>query len=114
VIYLAGVQLLLCDFAATRHCEQNRTVQNKTNGLLQPRLCGDAAWYNRWGDETSFCPLDKCEVYVAASGNYWSSSPNVSDASNAWNVNFKNGNDNWNNKSNTNLVRCVRESKNHV
>lgn len=34
---------------------------------------------------------------------------NLSDTSNAWNVNFNDGHDNWNNKSNTNYVRCVRE-----
>ena len=32
----------------------------------------------------------------------------VSYASNAWNVNFSNGNVNNNNKNNTNYVRCVR------
>lgn len=37
-----------------------------------------------------------------------SSSPNASDSNNAWNVNFNNGNDNWNNKNNTNYVRLVR------
>lgn len=43
-----------------------------------------------------------------ASNNYWSSSAYVDDSSNAWNVNFKNGNTNNNNKSNSNHVRCVR------
>ncbi len=42
------------------------------------------------------------------SNNYWSSSPNVSDSSNAWKVNFNNGNTNNNNKSNKGYVRCVR------
>jgi retron-type reverse transcriptase len=37
-----------------------------------------------------------------------SSSPNASDTNNAWNVNFNNGNDNWDNKNNTNHVRLVR------
>lgn len=84
---LAGVRLLLCDFPT-------KTV-----------------WYKIWAFRTTFYKLDKWKVYVATSDNYWSSSPNVSDPSNAWIVNFKNGNDNWNNKSNSNLVRCVRESK---
>ena len=43
-----------------------------------------------------------------ASNNYWSSSPNVSNDSNAWNVNFNSGNTNNNNKLNKNYVRCVR------
>ncbi len=42
------------------------------------------------------------------SSNYWSSSPNVSNSNNAWNVNFKNGNSNNNNKTNNNYVRCAR------
>lgn len=43
-----------------------------------------------------------------ASNNYWSSTTNASDSGNAWNVNFNKGNDNWNNKTNSNYVRCVR------
>ena len=39
---------------------------------------------------------------------YWSASPYAGNAANAWNVNFNNGNDNINNKSNTNNVRLVR------
>lgn len=88
--YLAGAQLLLCGFATKRY------------------------WYSIWEHGTLFHTLEKCKAYLVASDNYWSSSPNVSDPSKAWNVNFKNGNDNWNNKSNANLVRCVRESKNYV
>jgi len=42
------------------------------------------------------------------SNNYWSSTTYAGDSSNAWNVNFNNGNDNVNNKSNSNYVRCVR------
>ena len=37
---------------------------------------------------------------------FWSSTPN--DNNNAWNVNFSNGKDNNNNKSNKKSVRCVR------
>jgi hypothetical protein len=44
----------------------------------------------------------------AASDNYWSSTTIVGNEDNAWGVNFNNGNDNWNNKDNTNYVRCVR------
>jgi len=39
---------------------------------------------------------------------YWSASPYAGNATNAWNVNFNNGNDNANNKSNNNSVRLVR------
>ena len=40
--------------------------------------------------------------------NFWSSSTNVNNTNNAWNVNFNNGNVNNNNKTNNNNVRCVR------
>jgi len=40
--------------------------------------------------------------------NYWSSTEN--DASNAWNQNFSNGNQNRNNKTNSYRVRAVRRS----
>lgn len=39
---------------------------------------------------------------------FWSSSTNVNNTNNAWNVNFNNGNVNNNNKTNNNNVRCVR------
>jgi len=42
-----------------------------------------------------------------ASNNYWSSSEDSS--TNAYNLNFNNGNVNSNNKSVSNYVRCVRE-----
>ena len=45
------------------------------------------------------------------SSNYWSSTTNVSNPNNAWNVNFNNGNDNWNNKNNSKYVRCVRDGE---
>jgi len=45
------------------------------------------------------------------SDNYWSSTTIVGNEDNAWGVNFNNGNDNWNNKSNNNYVRCVRDGE---
>jgi hypothetical protein len=47
------------------------------------------------------------ERAIAAS-NYWSSTTNANNPSNAWNVNFNNGNVNANDKSNTLFVRVVR------
>ena len=41
------------------------------------------------------------------SSNYWSSSTNVNNTSNAWQVNFNNGSVNNNNKTNNNYIRCV-------
>ncbi|MGY6586909.1 MAG: Lcl domain-containing protein [Wenzhouxiangella sp.] len=45
---------------------------------------------------------------MVIASNFWSASPYAGNTDNAWNVNFKNGNDNWNNKSNNNRVRLVR------
>jgi len=42
------------------------------------------------------------------SSNYWSSTSNANNPTNAWNVNFNNGNVNNNDKSNNNFVRAVR------
>lgn len=42
------------------------------------------------------------------SNNYWSSSTNVNNPNNAWNVNLNNGNVNNDNKNNTNYVWPVR------
>ena len=40
---------------------------------------------------------------------FWSASPNVGNSTNAWNVNFNNGNvNNNNNRNNTYYVRLVR------
>lgn len=43
-----------------------------------------------------------------ASAHYWSSSTNALDPTNAWNVNFNDGNVNNDDKTNTNRVRAVR------
>lgn len=42
------------------------------------------------------------------SNNYWSSTSNANNPSNAWNVNLNNGNVNNNDKTNTNYVWPVR------
>ena len=44
----------------------------------------------------------------ANASDFWSASPDASDSDNAWNLNFNNGNDNWNNRSNAKHVRLVR------
>ncbi len=49
----------------------------------------------------------KWHAYTA-SDNYWSSSTNEGNHDNAWNVNFYSGNQNNNDKDNSNYVRCVR------
>ena len=42
------------------------------------------------------------------SNNYWSSSTDATNPTNAWNANLNNGNVNTNDKTNTNLVWPVR------
>lgn len=44
---------------------------------------------------------------VTVANNYWSASTYVPNTTNAWRVNFNNGNVNNNNKTNNNYVRCV-------
>lgn len=46
--------------------------------------------------------------HLNTSDNYWSSSVYVSNKKNAWIVNFKHGNTNYDSKTNENYVRCVR------
>jgi hypothetical protein len=58
---------------------------------------------------TKLCYLCGCAAALQVCRlAFWSSSPYVGNANNAWNVNFNNGNVNNNNRSNTNYVRLVR------
>ncbi len=58
----------------------------------------------------SFGADDKCRsnYFFGAfqTNNYWSATEN--NANNAWNVNFNDGSQNNNNKTNGNYVRCIR------
>ena len=50
-----------------------------------------------------------CAAFTGVqSNNYWSSTTNANNTSNAWNVNLNNGNVNNNNKTNSNYVWPVR------
>jgi hypothetical protein len=49
-----------------------------------------------------------CMFSGVQSNNYWSSTTNANNTTNAWNVNLNNGNVNNNNKTNTNYVWPVR------
>lgn len=44
----------------------------------------------------------------AITSNFWSASSYAGGSGSAWNVNFNNGNDNTNDKTNNNYVRLVR------
>jgi len=45
---------------------------------------------------------------ITASDYYWSGTTNANNTTNAWNVNFNNGNTNNNDKTNGKYARCVR------
>ena len=49
-----------------------------------------------------------CSFSGVQTNNYWSSTTNANNTSNAWNVNLNNGNVNNNNKTNNNYVWPVR------
>jgi len=59
-------------------------------------------------DITKYNPTIKDGFKNVTSYYYWSSSPNVSDSSDAWVVNFYYGNTYSDGKSGKNYVRCVR------
>ena len=85
------------------------------NDAGYPTLWMDSRWmllcYDNQGTRNEYMPPDdaagshKC---VGEIMEYWSATPYAGNATNAWNVNFNNGNDNANNKSNNNYVRLVR------
>ena len=45
---------------------------------------------------------------IVQSSDYWSATTDATNSTNAWDVNFNNGNVDNNDKSNTNFVWCVR------
>jgi hypothetical protein len=54
-------------------------------------------------------PAINLEVFPdTASAGFWSASADASDSANAWNLNFNNGNDNWNKRGSALRVRLVR------
>jgi hypothetical protein len=69
--------------------------------------CGmGGRWSSLWGHVR--VQIKELSKIVGQIMGYWSSSSYAANATNAWNVNFNNGNDNANNKSNNNYVRLVR------
>ncbi len=80
---------------------------------VRPSLCGVSTHvvYRFFASVVRFLYLvytDRSETLNTATNNYWSSTSYAADSTNAWNVNFNNGNVNANNKTNSNYVRCVR------
>lgn len=52
--------------------------------------------------------IDTTVFVNAVANHYWSSSPVTSASTYAWSTDFSNGNDNWDLKTTTLFVRCVR------
>ncbi len=63
-------------------------------------------------DDKKSKPAIKNGFKNIVSGDYWSSSSDVSVSSNAWVVGFYAGGDGWGSKSYSYLIRCVRDSTN--
>ena len=62
-------------------------------------------------DKTKANPAIQDGFKNVVSDFYWSSSPDVSDSSRSWDVSFRYGYDYSDDKSVSNYVRCVRDSK---
>jgi len=63
-------------------------------------------------DRSTYNPSISSVFQNVASSYYWSSTTGASDTSNGWDVNFLNGFVTWDDKTDTNYVRCVRASDN--
>jgi hypothetical protein len=61
-------------------------------------------------DDTKYNPAIKDGFVNVTADYYWSSSPDVSDSSRAWYLFFDYGSVFWYVKSNSTLVRCVRDN----
>ncbi len=104
------------------HFGQNLYTRLCAYKASQLSRCAYAAYTDKAGIKNGlsfaadfFIRTDRCVGFETrpdksigkVSSHYWSSSTNVNNANNAWNVNFNNGNVNNNNKTNSNYVRCV-------
>lgn len=63
--------------------------------------------YREQESSASYRKRGQTSAMVTVANNYWSASTYVPNPTNAWNVNFNNGNVNNNTKTNNNYVRCV-------
>ena len=91
-----------------------KTVQRNWQGAIDYcsnlKLAGFDDWKLPDRDTLKALYPKQNSLYNMISLFYWSSSSNVSDLSGAWGVYFFSGNDGNDGKSNSNYVRCVRDS----
>ena len=81
-------------------------------------LGGYSDWYlpninelRSLADRSRYNPAIDPAFKNVVSYRYWSSTTDVGNTSNAWNVYFLGGDDGWDDKSDTYYVRCVRDEK---
>jgi len=89
----------------------NDKILFRYNDTGSPTLGMDSQWsrlYDKGTRNEYMSPYHDSHKCVGEIKGYWSASPYAGNATNAWNVNFNNGNDNANNKTNNNYVRLVR------
>lgn len=67
---------------------------------------------NSLADRSTYKPAISSVFQNVFSSNYWSSTTRESFPSHAWVVDFYNGHDDWDNKTFSDYVRCVRSSDN--
>jgi hypothetical protein len=107
--------------------DDNRTIgdSNKKNWNDAISFCQNLnfAGYDDWylpnfnelyalADRSKYNPALSDVFENVVSSTYWSSTTYASNTSNAWYVYFYYGNDNYNAKTYTNYVRCVRATDN--
>ncbi|MCK4492529.1 MAG: DUF1566 domain-containing protein [Methylococcales bacterium] len=89
------------------------------DGSNTERLCGYSDWRVPNINElksivlygVSYPTIDTEYFPNTTASGYWSSSPDAGNSYDAWGVNFFYGNDNYNNRNNTDYVRVVRSGQ---
>jgi hypothetical protein len=101
------------------NCTGGRPAEYSWHGALQQAHTSKFAGYLDWRlpnvqelrtlvEEQCYEPAINAAVFPNTSGGYWSSSPFAYGSDGAWFVDFFNGYDHWNYKSNFGYVRLVR------
>ena len=86
----------------------NTTCENLTLGGYSDWRLPNIRELKSITDRTRVNPAISPNFTAIASDGYWSSTMDASNSSYAWVVYFGNGHDDWNGKTNSSYVRCVR------